>query len=44
MVLGNLENILQATQVKQKLFSSIDEVLEADNTPRKRGKRKSVVD
>lgn len=43
MVLGGLENILKATDVEkqQTLFSSIDEVLEADSTPtRKRGKRK----
>jgi len=41
MVLGGLENILKATEVKKIEFSSIDEVLEADSTPtRKRGKRK----
>lgn len=41
MVLGGLEDILKATQVKDMLFSSIDEVLEADSNPtRKRGKRK----
>tara|TARA_B100000614_G_C14409233_1_gene437064 strand:- start:64 stop:372 length:309 start_codon:yes stop_codon:yes gene_type:complete len=41
MVLGGLENILKATQVKDALFSSIDEVLETDSNPtRKRGKRK----
>lgn len=41
MVLGGLDDILKATQVKDTLFSSIDEVLEADEAPtRKRGKRK----
>jgi transcriptional regulator with XRE-family HTH domain len=41
MVLGGLEGILQATQIKVTEFSSIDEVLKADNKPmRKRGKRK----
>ncbi len=41
MVLGCLEDILKATQIKDTLFSSIDEVLKANNTPsRKRGKRK----
>jgi transcriptional regulator with XRE-family HTH domain len=41
MVLGGLEDILKATQIKDTLFSSIDDVLEADSTPtRKRGKRK----
>lgn len=41
MVLGGLEDILKATQVKDTQFSSIDDVLEADSTPtRKRGKRK----
>ncbi len=41
MVLGGLEDILKATQVKDRLFSSIDDVLEADSSPtRKRGKRK----
>lgn len=41
MVLGTLEDILQATQVKDTRFSSIDDVLDADSTPtRKRGKRK----
>ena len=41
MVLGGLENLLKATQVKDRLFSSIDDVLEADSAPaRKRGKRK----
>ncbi len=41
MVLGGLENILKATEVKETEFSSIDEVLESGSTPtRKRGKRK----
>ena len=41
MVLGSLEDILKATEVKETQFSSIDEVLDADGTPpRKRGKRK----
>lgn len=41
MVLGGLENILKATEMKQIDFSSIDEVLEADSKPtRKRGRRK----
>jgi len=41
MVLGGLEDILKATQVKDTLFSSIDDVLEANSNPtRKRGKRK----
>lgn len=41
MVLGGLEDILKATEVKEIEFSSIDEVLDADSTPtRKRGKRK----
>jgi len=41
MVLGGLEDILKATEVKEIEFSSIDDVLEAANTPtRKRGKRK----
>ena len=41
MVLGGLEDILKATQVKDRIFSSIDDVLEADSSPtRKRGKRK----
>jgi transcriptional regulator with XRE-family HTH domain len=41
MVLGGLEEILKATQIKDTQFSSIDEVLKADKilTP-KRGKRK----
>ena len=41
MVLGGLEDILKATQVKNALFSSIDAVLAADRAPtRQRGKRK----
>ncbi len=41
MVLGGLENLLKATQLKDTLFSSIDDVLEANSAPaRKRGKRK----
>jgi transcriptional regulator with XRE-family HTH domain len=41
MVLGGLENILQATQVKEESFSSIDDVLESHKKPtRKRGRRK----
>lgn len=41
MVLGGLEDILKATQVKDTLFSSIDDVLEESDSPtRKRGKRK----
>lgn len=40
MVLGGLEEILKATQIKGTAFSSIDEVLEADSfIPRKRGYR-----
>lgn len=41
MVLGGLEDILKATQVKDTPFLSIDDVLQADSSPpRKRGKRK----
>jgi transcriptional regulator with XRE-family HTH domain len=41
MVLGGLEDILKATQIKNTLFSSIDDVLEADSsTTRQRGTRK----
>lgn len=41
MVLGGLEDILKATQIKEPLFSSIDDVLDTYNDPtRKRGKRK----
>lgn len=40
MVLGGLENILKATEVKKTEFSSIEEVLEAESKPtRKRGNR-----
>lgn len=41
MVLGGLEDILKATQPKETIFSSIDDVLE-ENTPstRQRGRRK----
>ena len=40
MVLGGLEDILKATQVKDRIFSSIDDVLkESGSTTRKRGKR-----
>ena len=41
MVLGSLEDILKATQMKETQFSSIDDVLEADKKPtRQRGKRR----
>lgn len=41
MVLGGLEEILKATQVTDKHFSSIDDVLEAgNNSAPRRGKRK----
>ncbi len=41
MVLGGLEAMLNATEVKATFFSSIDEVLKTDNiTTRKRGKHK----
>ncbi len=41
MVLGGLENLLKATQLKDTLFSSIDDVLGAESaSTRKRGKRK----
>lgn len=41
MVLGGLEDILKATQVKNTPFSSIDDVLKTDSNPaRKRGSRK----
>ena len=41
MVLGGLENILKATELKETEFSSIDEVLESGSTSiHKRGKRK----
>jgi hypothetical protein len=40
MVLGGLDDILKATQTQITLFSSIEDVLNADNTtPRKRGTR-----
>lgn len=40
MVLGGLDEILKATELKDNRFSSIDDVLKADSTPtRKRGKR-----
>ena len=41
MVLGGLDDIIQATKVSKKEFASIDEVLNANNTPtRQRGRRK----
>lgn len=41
MVLGGLEDILQAVAVKQETFASIDDVLKAGSKPmRQRGKRK----
>lgn len=41
MVLGGLEDILKATQIKEESYSSIDDVLKSDNVPiRKRGTRK----
>lgn len=41
MVLGGLEDIIEATKIKDPLFSSIDDVLGADsNLTRKRGKLK----
>jgi len=40
MALGGLEDILKATQVKDPLFSSIDDVLADDMPLRRRGKRK----
>ena len=40
MVLGGLEEIIKATQIKDTAFSSIDDVLEADSfVTRKRGYR-----
>lgn len=40
MVLGGLEEIIKATQIKGTAFSSIDEVLQADDlVTRKRGHR-----
>ncbi len=41
MVLGGLENVIKSIQPNQSAFSSIDEVLEANNKPtRKRGNRR----
>ncbi len=41
MVLGGLDDILKATQIKDKPFTSIDDVLKTNNTPaRQRGTRK----
>ena len=41
MVLGGLDDILKATQIKDTSFSSIDDVLKTNSTPaRQRGKRK----
>ena len=41
MVLGGLENIVEATRPMEQQFSSIDEVIQADNRQlRKRGRRK----
>lgn len=41
MVLGGLGDLLQAMQIKQTTFSSIDEVLKTESRPpRQRGKRK----
>ena len=41
MVLGGLEDILEATKPKDAEFSSIDDVLKANKKPiRQRGKRK----
>ncbi|RKZ13017.1 transcriptional regulator [bacterium] len=41
MVLGSLDDILEATKMEKSEFTSIDEVLAADNAPtRKRGKRR----
>lgn len=40
MVLGGLQEMIQATSSKQSEFSSIDEVLHTDDKPtRKRGRR-----
>ena len=41
MVLGGLEDILNATQIKEGQFSSIDEVLAGSTPVRQRGKRRS---
>lgn len=41
MVLGGLEDILKATEIKNAPFASINAVLEADRKPgRQRGRRK----
>ncbi len=41
MVLGGIDNILKATQIKNTPFSSIDDVLSAGRAPtRQRGRRK----
>ena len=41
MVLGGIEEIIKATQPKLAEFTSIDDVLSANNAPvRKRGRRK----
>ncbi|MEG9862921.1 MAG: helix-turn-helix transcriptional regulator [Parvularculales bacterium] len=41
MVLGGLEDLCRATQIREPVFSSIDDVLGSVNTPsRQRGKRK----
>ncbi len=41
MVLGGLEDILKASEIKQTAFSSIDEVLNTNDKPtRQRGRRK----
>lgn len=40
MVLGGLENLINAIQPEQASFSSIDEVLETNKPIRKRGSRK----
>ena len=41
MVLGGLDEILKATQIKDTPFASIDDVLETNSKPtRQRGKRK----
>lgn len=40
MVLGNLEEVVKATALQQVPFSSIDDVLKPETTPkRKRGRR-----
>ena len=40
MVLGGLDDIVQAAQIQETPFSSIDDVLETPTTRRKRGNRK----